>query len=141
MNKYSEDGIIKMLEFLVDNIYVVFAGKVFQQTVGIPMGKNWADIFLYLYEAELYSRCSQWERNSISVQSHVHVNRWCIVFEKYLGQMFPVELEINGTSESITSVSYLDKYNCQSGGMVNFTLRFTTNEIISISTSQTFRSL
>ena len=28
-NKYSEDDIIKMLEFLVDNIFVVFAGKSF----------------------------------------------------------------------------------------------------------------
>ena len=27
--KYSEDDTIKMLEFLVDNIFVVFAGKVF----------------------------------------------------------------------------------------------------------------
>ena len=55
-NKYSEDDIIKMLEFLVDNIFVVFAGKVFQQTVGIPMGRNCApllaDIFLYSYEAD-----------------------------------------------------------------------------------------
>ena len=45
-----------MLEFLVDNIFVVFAGKVFQQTVGIPMGTNCApllaDIFLYSYEAD-----------------------------------------------------------------------------------------
>ena len=53
---YSEDDIIKMLEFLVDNIFVVFAGKVFQQTVGIPMGTNCApllaDIFLYSYEAD-----------------------------------------------------------------------------------------
>ena len=39
-HKYSEDDIIKMLEFLVDNIFVVFAGKVFQQIVGIPMGTN-----------------------------------------------------------------------------------------------------
>ena len=45
-----------MLEFLVDNIFVVFGGKVFQQIVGIPMGTNCtpllADIFLYSYEAE-----------------------------------------------------------------------------------------
>ena len=45
-----------MLEFLVDNIFVVFAGKVFQQTIGIPMGTNCApllaDIFLYSYEAD-----------------------------------------------------------------------------------------
>ena len=50
-NKYSEDDIIKMLEFIVDNIFVVFAGKVSQQIVGIPMGTNCApllaDIFLY----------------------------------------------------------------------------------------------
>ena len=55
-NKYSEDDIIKMLEFLVDNIFVVFSGKIFLQIVGIPMGTNCtpllADIFLYSYEAE-----------------------------------------------------------------------------------------
>ena len=54
-NKYSEDDIIKMLEFLVDNIFVVFAGKVFQQTVGIQMGTNCAPLlvafFLYSFEA------------------------------------------------------------------------------------------
>ena len=37
-NKYTADDIINMLEFLVDNIFVVFGGKVFQQIVGIPMG-------------------------------------------------------------------------------------------------------
>ena len=45
-----------MLEFLVDNIFVVLGRKVFQQMVGIPMGPNCApllaDIFLYSYEAE-----------------------------------------------------------------------------------------
>ena len=55
-NKYSEDDIVKMLEFLDDSIFVVFAGKVFQQTVGIPMGTHCApllaDIFLYSYEAD-----------------------------------------------------------------------------------------
>jgi hypothetical protein len=30
--------IINMLEFLIDNIFVIFGGRVFQQTVGIPMG-------------------------------------------------------------------------------------------------------
>ena len=54
--KYCEDDIIKMLEFLVDNIFVVFAGKVFQQMAGVPMGTNCApllaDIFLYSYDAE-----------------------------------------------------------------------------------------
>ena len=42
-----------MLEFLVDTIFVVFAEKVFQQTVGILMGMDCAPhlahIFLYSY--------------------------------------------------------------------------------------------
>ena len=54
-NNYTEED-IKMLEFLVNNIFVVFAGNVFQQIIGIPMGTNCtpllADIFLYSYEAE-----------------------------------------------------------------------------------------
>ena len=44
-----------MLEVLIDNIFVMFDGRVFQQTVGIPMGTNCApllaDLFLYSYEA------------------------------------------------------------------------------------------
>ena len=56
MSKYTGENIIKMLEFLVDNIFVVFAGKVFKHIIGIHMGKNCApllaDIFLYLYEAK-----------------------------------------------------------------------------------------
>ena len=54
--KYTEDDIIKMLEFLIDNIFVMFGGQVFQQTIGIPMGTNCApllaDLFLYSYEAD-----------------------------------------------------------------------------------------
>jgi len=44
-----------MLEFSIDNIFVMFGGRVFQLTVGMPMGTNCApflaDLFLYSYEA------------------------------------------------------------------------------------------
>jgi hypothetical protein len=40
-----------MLEFPIDNIFVVVGGQVFQQSVEIPMGTNFAplltDLFLY----------------------------------------------------------------------------------------------
>ena len=66
-SKYSEDDIIKMLEFLVDNIFVVFAGKVFQQTVGIPMGTNCAlfspTSFCIHTKRISYNLCSLRERN------------------------------------------------------------------------------
>ena len=52
-SKYTEENVIKMLEFLVYNIFVVFAGKVFQQIAGIPIGTKCApllvDKFLYSY--------------------------------------------------------------------------------------------
>jgi hypothetical protein len=55
-HKYSEVEIKKMMEFLIDNIFIVVVGQVFQQFVGITMGTNCApllaDLFLYPYEAE-----------------------------------------------------------------------------------------
>ena len=39
-HKYSEVDIKKMLEFLIDNIYVVFGNQVFQQSVGISLQLN-----------------------------------------------------------------------------------------------------
>ena len=46
-----------MLEFLIDNIFVMLLGGLFsQQTVGIPMYTNCApllaDLFLYSYESD-----------------------------------------------------------------------------------------
>ena len=66
-NKYTEDDIFNMLEFLVD-IFVVFGGKGFQQIVGIPMGTNCApllaDILCTHTKRTSYSLCSQLERKS-----------------------------------------------------------------------------
>ena len=46
-----------MLEFLIDNVVVIFGGRVFQQTVGISMGTKCApllvDLFFYSYEVDL----------------------------------------------------------------------------------------
>jgi hypothetical protein len=55
--KCSATDIINMLEFLIDNIFVMFGGRVFQQTVGMPRGSNCvpllAELFLYQFEADL----------------------------------------------------------------------------------------
>ena len=45
-NKYSVGDIVKMLDFLINNIFVEFGGRVFQQTVGIP---NWPDRLILLF--------------------------------------------------------------------------------------------
>jgi hypothetical protein len=46
-----------MLDFIIDNIYVIVGGYVFHQSFGIPFGTNCAplltDLFFYSNEAEL----------------------------------------------------------------------------------------
>jgi hypothetical protein len=45
-----------MLDFVIDNIFVMFGERVVHQTVGIHMGTNCvsllADLFLYSYQAD-----------------------------------------------------------------------------------------
>ena len=139
-NKYSENDIIKMLEFLFDNIFVVFAENTnisvgvgafviglrqissflsFQQTVGIQMGTNCApllaDIFLYSYEADFIQSLLSTGKKHFAFRFNLTYRFIDDVlsinnpeFENYLGQMYPAELEIKDTTESTTSVSYLD---------------------------------
>jgi hypothetical protein len=46
-----------MLGFVID-IFILFGGLVFQQTIGIPMGTNCGplltDMFLHAYEADFF---------------------------------------------------------------------------------------
>ena len=48
-NIYTASDICKMIEFLVDNIYVGFGGQLFRQTVGIPIGTNCALLLANLF--------------------------------------------------------------------------------------------
>ena len=108
-----------MLEFLVNNIFVVFAGKVFQQILGIPMGTNCApflaDIFLYSYEAEFIQSFLSTGRKQLAsrfnftyryIDDVLSINN--LEFENYSGQMYPVELEIKDMTKNNTFTSYLD---------------------------------
>ena len=133
-NRYTEDDIVNMLEFLVDNIFVVFGGKVFQQIVGIPMGTNCApllaDIFLYSYEAEFIQSLLSTGKKKIAPQfnfTYRYIDDVLSInnpdFENYLGQMYPAELEIKDTTESNTSASYLDlPLSIESDGQLRISL-------------------
>ena len=89
-----------MLEFLVDNIFVVCAEKVFQQIIGIPMGPNCAPllahIFLYSYEAEfIQSLLSTGRKRRLAFQfnfTYRYIDDELTIynpdFEIYLGQMY-----------------------------------------------------
>ena len=118
-SKYTEETITKMLAFLVDNIFVVFGGHVFQQTVGIPMGTNCApllaDLFLYSYEANFLQDLLKSNRKTVAknfnftyryIDDVLSINnpKFC----DFLDVIYPNELEIKDTTESSCSASYLD---------------------------------
>ena len=133
-NKYTEDDIINEFQFLVDNIFVVFEGKVFQQIVGISMDTNCApllaDIFLYSYEAEFTQSLLSTGKKKLASQfnfTYRYIDDVLSInkpdFENYLVQMYPAELEIKDTTESNTSASYLDLLlSIESGGQLQTSL-------------------
>ena len=118
-SKNTEVDSIRMLGFLVDNIFLVFARKVFQQIIGISMDTNFApllaDIFLYSYEAEFLQSLLSAGRKRLASQFNFTYRFIDDVFsinnpdfEKYFGQIYPPELEIADTMKSNSSASYLD---------------------------------
>ena len=119
--KYSVADVIKMLEYLNDNIFVEFGGRIFQQTIGIPMGTNcaplFADLILYSYEAEFVQSLLQAGKKYLAQQFNFTYR--CIddvlslkntTFAEYLEFIYPCELEIKVTTETAASSSYLDCY-------------------------------
>jgi len=118
-HKYTEDDIYSMLEFLIDNIFVVFGQQVFQQTVGIPMGTNCApllaDLCLYSYEAEFMQKLLTSNKKTVAksfnftfryIDDVLSINN--PKFSEFLQIIYPRELEIKDTTESSRSASYLD---------------------------------
>ena len=116
---YTEEDIISMLEFLIDNIFVEFGGQIFQQSTGIPMGTNCApllaDLFLYSYEVEFIQNLVKQKKFSIAkafnltfryIDDVISLNN--PTFNEYLPLIYPPELEIKETTESRSSASYLD---------------------------------
>ena len=119
--KYTEQDIVGMLEFLIDNIFVEFGGLIFQQTIGIPMGTNCApllaDLFLYSYEAEFIQSLRKKGEKSLArsfnftyryIDDVLSLNN--SKFSEYLDRIYPDELEIKDTTDSLNSAAYLDLY-------------------------------
>jgi hypothetical protein len=110
-HKYSEVETKTMPEFLINNIYIVVGGQVFQQSVGIPMGMNCApllaDLFWYSYEAEFIQKLPYETKKSLAVTfSSTYINN--NQFHSYVYLIYPNELEIKDTTECSTSASYLN---------------------------------
>jgi hypothetical protein len=108
-----------MLEFLIDNIFIMFGGRVFQQTVGIPMGTNYvpllADLFLYSYEADFIQGLLKKNERKLTrsfnftfryIDDVLSLNN--SRFGDFVDRIYPIKLEIKDTTDTDRSASYLD---------------------------------
>ena len=104
--KFSETDIITMLKFVIDNIYAMFGGRVFQQTVDISMGTNCApllaNLFLYSYEADFMQGLLK--KNVKRFSRSFNNSR----FGDFIDRIYLTELEIMDSTAIGMSVSYLD---------------------------------
>ena len=107
-----------MLEFLIDNIFVMFGGRVFQQTVGIPMGTNCApllaDLFLYSYEADFIQGLLKKNEKKLARSFNFTFRYIDYVlslnnsrFGDFVDRIYPIELEIKDTTDTDRSASYM----------------------------------
>ena len=108
-----------MLEYLIDNIFVDFGGRIFQQTIGIQLGTNCApllaDLVLYSYEPESVQNLLQAGKKHFAQQFNF-IDRYIddvlslknTKFAEYLEYIYSLELEIKETTETAASSSYLD---------------------------------
>jgi hypothetical protein len=117
--KFSETDIYNMLKFLIDNIFVMFGGHVFQQKVSIPMGTNCApllaDLFLYSYEADFIQGLLKKNEKKLArsfyftfryVDDVLSLNN--SRFGDFVDRIYPIELEIKDTTDTDRSASYLE---------------------------------
>ena len=110
-----------MLELFIDNIFVLFGRRVFQQTVGIPMpmGTNCAPLlpvlFLYSHEADLIQGLLK--KNEMKLTRSFNFTFRYIDdvlslnnsrFGDFVDRIYPIELEIKDTTDTDMFVSYLD---------------------------------
>ena len=108
----------RAIDYLVDNIYVSFAGKVFRQVIGIPMGTNsaplLADLFLHTYEYEFIIKTMKMDIGSALqfkntfryIDDLLSINNE--KFEKHISEIYPPELVLKNTNVKPTETTYLD---------------------------------
>ena len=102
-----------------DSIVVIFGGRVFQQTIGIPMGTNCVplltDLFLYSYEADFTQgllRKTEKKLPDPLISHSANIDDVLLLnncrFGDFVDRINPIKLEIKDTTDTDRSASYLD---------------------------------
>ena len=127
----TADNICKMIEFLIDNIFVQFGGHLFRQVIGIPMGTNCApllaDLFLYSYENEFLENMIKSGHRRLARSFNLcyrYIDNLIVfnnkTFLDYLKEIYPSELTVEKANKSDHLADYLDlTFIIDSGGKLS----------------------
>ena len=114
----TEEMLIILVEYLIDNIYVSIGNRVFRQCVGIPMGTDcaplFANLFLFYYEYKYMKNliktnlmlAKKFNGTMRYIDDLLTLNNKC--FESTSDNIYPPELHLKKTTECPTKLSYLD---------------------------------
>ena len=113
--RFSETDIFNMLEFLIDNIFAMFGGRVFQQTYGYKLCSSSRRLVPLFVRGRLHTGASQEKRQEASrsfnftfryIDDVLSLNN--SRFGDFVDRIYPIELEIKDTTDTDRFVSYLD---------------------------------
>lgn len=117
----SVHELIECVNFIIDNSFITYKGKLYRQCVGIPMGTNCApylaNLFLYAYEEVFLTKmCNE---NKVQVAKQLsYIFRYqddCIVFNdngtfhSVCDNIYPAEMQLDKTNVG-NSCTFLDLY-------------------------------
>ena len=123
-----------MLEFLIDNIFVIFGERLLQQTVGISQSTNsaplLAELFLYTYETDFIQGLLK-ENDKKLARSFILSFRYIYdvlllincSFGDFVDRIYPIELEIKYSTDTDRLASYLNLHLEIDNEVKNETLR------------------
>ena len=108
-----------MLECLIDSIFVIFGGRVFQQTVGMHLGTKCppllTDFFLSSYEADFIQVLLKKTEQKLTRSSNFTFRYIDDVlslnnskFDEFVDRIYPIEPEIKDITDTDIAASYLD---------------------------------
>ena len=115
---FSSKDLCHAIDFLIDNIFVRFGGKVFRQVIGMRMCTNsaplLADLFLHTYKYEFIiktmkgdiTRALQFNKTFRYIDDLLCVNNDS--FSKHINEIYPSKLILKNTTTTPSETSYLD---------------------------------
>ena len=116
---YTADQICRMVEFLIDDIFVKFGGFLFRQVTGIPMGTNCApllpDLFLYSCGSEFLGNIIRSGHRKLARSFNLcyrYINDLIVNFNNrkfgdYVKEIYPFQLTLRKANTSDDLANYL----------------------------------